>query len=69
MTNATAYKAALLDAAARYVSQGWHLFVCGNDKKPLQQGGFKNASTDLARHDRALTRRPDGMLAVTATRF
>jgi hypothetical protein len=40
------------------------LFVCGNDKKPLQQGGFKNASTDLARHDRALTRRPDGMLAV-----
>ena len=40
------------------------MFICGNDKKPLQQGGFKNASTDLSRLDRVLTRHPDGMLAV-----
>ena len=66
MTGATAYKTALLDAAARYVAQSWQLFICGNDKKPLQQGGFKNASTDLSRLDRALTRHPDGMLAVRA---
>ena len=64
MTGATAYKAALLEAAARYVAHGWQLFVCGNDKRPLQQGGFKNASTDLSRLDRVLTRHADGMLAV-----
>ena len=64
MTGAVAYKAALRGAAARYVARGWQLFICGNDKKPLQQGGFKNASTDLARLDPVLTRRPDAMLAV-----
>ena len=64
MTGATAYKAALLESAARYVALGWQVFICGNDKKPLQQGGFKNASTDLSRSDRVLIRHPDGMLAV-----
>jgi hypothetical protein len=64
MTSATAYKAALLEAAARYVARGWQLFICGSDKKPLERGGFKNASTDLSRLDCALTRHPDGMLAV-----
>jgi len=64
MTEAAAYKAALLGAAARYVARGWQLFVCGSDKRPLQRGGFKNASTDLSRLDRALTRHPDGMLAI-----
>lgn len=64
MTEAVAYKAALLEAAARYVAQSWHLFVCGSDKRPLHQGGFKNASTDLSRLDRVLTRHADGMLAV-----
>ena len=68
MTGATAYKAALLEAAARYVAHGWQLFVCGNDKRPLQQGGFKNASTDLSRLDRVLTRHADGIAVRTGWR-
>ncbi|ARJ66457.1 hypothetical protein WV31_12655 [Magnetospirillum sp. ME-1] len=64
MTSAITNKAALLSAAANLVQLGWHLFMCGPDKKPRQQGGFKNASSDIARLDKALTRHPDGMLAV-----
>jgi len=64
MTDAITNKAAVLTAASAYVANGWHVFLCGTDKKPLQRGGFKNASTDIGRLDKSLARHPDGMLAI-----
>ena len=64
MSNSITNKAALLSAAPGYINLGWHLFLCGTDKKPLQKGGFKNASPDIGRLDKALARNPDGMLGI-----
>ena len=64
MTDAITYKTTILTAAQDYVQKGYQLFLCGKDKAPLRKGGFKNASTDLKKLDRDLTRYPDGMLAI-----
>ncbi len=38
--------AQLLHAAQKYAENGWPVFPCGVDKKPLTSNGFKDATTD-----------------------
>jgi hypothetical protein len=51
-----------LEAALKYAENGWPVFPCGIDKKPLVAGGFKSATTDLAQIVAWWTQWPDASI-------
>jgi len=53
-----------LGGALAYAQQGWPVFPCGEDKRPLTPHGFKDASTDLQQIQAWWERWPSAMIGV-----